>query len=235
MTYAQFAAIVRFYTQTDSASFTDAEILLLANPFKDSFAEEISKRDEDFFGMRFTRNLEADRREYATPDETIRIKYVEALLDGSTQQHLDEFDLNSYRRPTSESEIRLNFSGGIAPKYDIFRRSLWIYSGDAIISVTNGLIFWAIIYPEDLSDLTLTTDMSADPTTTSHGLPRPFHELLARRVSIAWKTSQNRKKALSEKELLFETDFKKALDSITNTNLDRVHTATVPRNDGQDY
>jgi hypothetical protein len=234
MTYAEFASLVRFYTETDSVSFEDADILLLANTFKDTFAEEIAKRDEDYFGMKFTRNLEADRREYGLPDDTIRIKYVEALLDGSKQKHLDEFDINSYRRPTSESEIRLHFSG-VNPQYDVFRRSLWIYSGDAIINVTNGLIFWAIIYPAKFTDLSLNTDMSVDPTTTSHGFPRPFHELLARRVSIAYKSSPKRKKALSEKELLFEVDFKRALDSITNTNLDRVHTATVPYNDGQDH
>jgi hypothetical protein len=234
MTYAQFASIVRLYTGTDSVSFPDADITLLANAFKDAFAEEISKRNEDYFGMPFTRNLEADRREYGIPDETIQIKYVEAMLDGSEWSHLDEFDLNSYRRPTSEADIREQFSM-LPPKFDLFRRSLWIYSGDAIVNVTNGLKFWAIIYPANISDLSLSTDMSADPTETSYGLPRPFHELLARRVSIAWKDSRPRKVALSAKELLFESDFKKALDTITNANLDRVHTATVPYNDGQEY
>jgi len=235
MTPANFAALVRFYTGTDSTTFTDAEILKLANPYKDEIAAEIVLRNEDYFGMLFTRDLEAGRREYALPDEILNsIKYVEAKLNGTKFLHLSEFDINSYKRPTSETDIIEQF-GSLSPKYDIFRRSLWIYSGDAIISVTAGLKLWAIIYPADITDLASTVDMSVDPSTTTHGFPRQFHELLARRVSIGYKSSLPKPRKLSPMEALYNVDIERALNAITGGNQDRSVIATTPYNDGQQY
>lgn len=244
MTPARFATLVRFYTGTNSTTFTDAEILALANTFKDEIAAEIAERNEDYFGMWYYRDLVADQREYSLPDEVLNaIKYTEAKLDGSNWARLVEFDLNSYEKPTDEDSIRLYFTDKEA-MFEMFRRSLFIYSGDAITAVTEGLKLYAIIYPADISDLTeASTDMSVDPTTTSHGFPRQFHELLARRVSIAYKSSKDKPIPLSEKEKAYEDDLKAALDAITGGNLDRAVIATVPADvantgasaDGSDY
>lgn len=235
MTPTKFASIVRYYTGTDSTTFTDAEIMLLANAYKDEIASQIVLRNEDYFGMKFTRDLEAGRREYALPDEVLNsIKYVEAILDGSNQVHLDEFDINSYKRPTSEAEIILQF-GLLSPKYDIYRRSLYLYTGETVPAVTGGLILWAIIYPADITDLSSVLDMSVDPSTTTHGFPRQFHELLARRVSIGYKSSLPKPKKLSPKEMLYDVDMERALNAITGGNQDRTVIATTPYNDGQQY
>lgn len=235
MTPAKFAALVRIYTGTDAVTFTDAEILAFANPYKDEIASQIVLRNEDYFGMLFTRDLVAGRREYALPDEILNsIKYTEAKLDGTNLSRLDEFDLNSYKRPTSEADIIAQFSS-LSPKFDIFRRSLWIYSGTAIIDVVAGLKLWAIIYPADITDLSSTTDMSVDPSTTSHGFPRQFHELLARRVSIGYKSSLDKPRKLSPMEALYNVDIERALNAITGGNQDRSVIATTPYNDGQQY
>lgn len=235
MTPAKFAAIVRFYTGSNSTTFTDAEVLLLMNAFKDEFAQEIEKANEDYFGMRFYRNLEAGQREYAIPDEVLNgIKYVEAKLDGSEWEHLDEFDLNEYDRPTAEANIREDYASRKAA-YDIFARALKIYSGDAIIDVTDGLVLYAFIYPEDFADLSLTTDMAVDPTEYKRGFPRQFHELLARRVAIAYKSSKDEPIPLSEKELKFDDDLAKAVGSVRRGNLDRSVAGQLPHDDGQDY
>lgn len=235
MTPANFAALVRYYTGTNSTTFTDAEMLKMVNPYKDDIAAQIVLRNEDYFGMLFTRNLAADRREYAMPDEILNsIKYVEAKLDGTNWSHLTEFDINSYKRPTDEANILLNFST-LEPMYDIFRRSLWLYTGSAITAVTGGLKLYAIIYPADITDLTSNTDMSVDPTETSHGFPRQFHELLARRVSIGYKSSLDKPRKLSAKEITYEVDLERALNAITGGNQDRSVIATVPYDDGQDY
>ena len=235
MTPAQFATLTRLYTNTNSSSFPDADILAYANIFKDDMAKEIAKRNEDYFGMKFTRDLQAGIREYGLPDEILNnIKYVEAKLDGSQQLRLDEFDLTSYERSTDEATIREMWTGR-KPSFDIFRRALWLYSGDAIITVVDGLILWAIIYPAEIADLTSTIDMASDPSTIEHGFPRQFHELLARRVSIAYKTSKDRPIPLSEKEQMFEIDLQKALSAISGMNLDRTFKATTPKDTGQDY
>ncbi len=235
MTFAQFTSLVRYKTKTNSTTFTDAEILILANTFKDDIAAQIVLANEDYFGMQFLRNLVADRREYALPDEIMNsIKYTEVKLDGTNWSHLEEFDLNSYKRTTDEATIISQFSGK-DPAFDLFRRSIWIYSGTPIANVTNGIKLWCIIYPADFTNLALTTDMSVDPTTTSHGFPRQFHELLARRVSIEYKSSLPKPQKLTGREPYYDLDLQKAIQEITGANQDRTIIATVPYNDGQQY
>ncbi len=235
MNNAKFARLVRLYTHSNATTFSDADILDYANIFKDDIAKEIAKRNEDYFGIEFIRNLEAGKRQYSIPDEVLNnIKYTQAMIDGVFWQRLEEFDLSQYKKTTDEASIRINFTGK-NPQFDIWNRLLCIYSGDAVIDVTNGLKLWAIIYPADIADLTSTTDMAVDPNTTSHGFPRQFHELLARRVSIAYKSSKDKPIPLSEKEQKYDFDLKDALDAITGMNLDRSFVASSPDDDGQDY
>lgn len=240
MNYVNFAGLCRFYALGDSAdteNLSDATLVLLANVAKDDIAKEIAKANEDFFGAVFTKNLEADRREYAMPDDILNnIKTVEAKLDGTNISRLIPFDLNSFKRPTGEMDIRNSFSGK-EPAYDIYRRAIQLYTGDAITAVTGGLILRAIIYPADITTAKLasTDDMSVDPSEYTFGFPRQFHELWARRVSIMYKSSQERPKALTDKELLFEADLAKAIAAISNPNLDASVEADVPYNDGSNY
>lgn len=235
MTPAQLAYLIRKKTGATENSYSNTNMLVDINIFIDDFAKEIAKANEDIFGMRFTRNLVADRREYGIPDEILNnLKYVEAKLNGTDQKHLTPFDLNTYKRPTDEENIINNFTD-VDPKYDIFRRSLWIYSGSAIQAVTGGLILWAIIYPAHLTDLTSTIDMATEPSTTSHGFPRQFHELLARRVAMEYKSDPNRNFPFSDLEQRFKEDFADAIEAISNSNLDNVITGEVAYNDGQQY
>lgn len=235
MTPVELNELINFYCGTNDGNFPPAKKLILINIFKNDIAAEIAKRNEDYFGMIFKKNLEAGRREYGLPDEILNnIKGVEAMIDGNGWSWLREFDINSLKRPTNEANIIEIFTGK-EPMFDIFRRSLWIYSGTAIIDVVEGLKLWAIIYPADIPNLTSTTDMSVDPTETTHGFPRQFHELLGRRVSIAYKNSLDRPKTLSEKELKYDVDLERALNAITGMNLDRSVIASVPKDNGQDY
>lgn len=235
MTGTSFAQLVREYTHTSASELSDAKLLMLANIYKDEIASAITAVNEDYFGMIFTRNLEDDRREYALPDEILNnIKYVEAMLDGENWLRLEEFDINSYRRPTDEETTVGRFSG-LAPMFDIFRRSLWIYSGEAIEEVIGGLKLWAIIFPADFTDLSGSIDLSVDPSETTFGFPRQFHELLARRVSIGWKSGQQRPRPLSAHEKNYGADLDKAIALLTKGNLDRSVVAKAPYNDGTQY
>lgn len=229
MSPLKFAEYVRFKTKTDSNTFTDDEILMLMNIFKDDFAKEIIKVNEDYFGVPETLNLIANQREYPLPPDILnQIKFVEVTFDGTSWIPLKEFDLNSYRRTTDETTITANFSNADGEAaFDIFRGSLWIYSG-TIITVTGGLKLWTFQWPADFSDLSSEVDMSIDPTNVSAGFPRAFHELLARRVVIEYKTSSDKPLQLDQFEQKFELDFQKAMDSISNMNLDRAHTITYP-------
>lgn len=236
MTFAKFASLIRYYTKTNSTTFTDAEILALANIIKDDMAVEIGKRvGEDYFGLRFTRDLVADQREYELPAELMsRIKYVEAKLDGSNWTKLDETDLIQYQGTTDEATIRLNYAHR-RPAFDMWDKSIFIFSGSQITNVTDGLKLWAIMYPADFTDLSLTTEMSTNPSTTSHGFPREFHHLLATAVSIAYKQNQSRPIPLSTQEQNYDKDFMDKIDALKGANEDRNFTLTVPYDDGYNY
>jgi hypothetical protein len=77
-----------------------------------------------------------------------------------------------------------------------------------------------------LADLTGTTDLSIDPSTTTHGFPREFHELLARRVSIQFKDINGM--ALSREDLAYDQDLERKLDEFSTADLSAVFTASVP-------
>lgn len=236
MTFVKFASIIRYYTKTTSVTFPDSEILLLANITKDDMAVKLAKEvGEDYFGLRFTRDLVADQREYELPNEVMsRIKYLEVKLDGSEWQKLDEIDLIQYQKTTDEATIRNDFAHR-APMFDMWDKSVFIYSGDAIIDVVDGLKLWAIIYPADFTDLTSSTDMSVNPTVTSHGFPRELHGNLAIGVSRKYKMNQTRPMPLSKEEQAFDEDFESKINEMKGANEDRAYTATVPYDDGSDY
>lgn len=242
MTGVNFAALVRNYTRTNSTVLTDVELVLLANTIKDEFAPQIMEADEDLFGIPATRDLVASdvndftKREYSNPDDMIAIKSVEAKLDGTNLVHLTELDLTRYRRVSDEATVTNLFNNGAVAgsnsngaAFDIFRNSLWLYSG-TISAVTGGLKMWYIAFPADIStaSLALTTDLSIDPSSTSSQLPRQFHELWARRISILWKSNREKPIPLTEREQVFDRDFKKAIGSIKNLNKDRSNIASLP-------
>ena len=236
MTFAQWAKLVRYYTKTNTTTFADADILTLANIFKEDIAGLLAKEvGEDYFGLRFERDLLAGQREYDLPAEVMgRIKYLEASFDDKTWGRLSETDINTYGKTLDEDTIRANYSGRNA-EYDLWDQGIFLLSGEAIIDVTNGLRLWAIIFPADFVDLTSTEDMSTNPDDYTHGFPRQFHELLARRVSIAYKSSKDRPIPLSEKEKLYEVDLATAIQTMKDANLDRSVAPSSPYNDGSQY
>jgi len=237
MTSKQFADYIRKKTKTNSSTFTDADILLYANIIKDDIAKEVNKANEDYFGIRIVRDLKDGKRNYLFPSYVMgKIKYLQAKLDGTKQRRIDEFDINTYERPTDEDAILANWAGR-EPMFDIFGGEIVIYSGEPIIDVTGGLELWAIIYPADLTSLSGTSDMSIAPNKTSFGMPRQLHMVWALKVAIEYKTSKEKPIPLTEREQNIQIELDAAINSLKNQNLDRTLIATVPDcgNNGQDF
>lgn len=159
---------------------------------------------------------------------------VEVLLDGTNWKRAREFDFNSYDSTTDETTIQANFSDE-TPQYELFRKSIFLYTQSEPKAVTNGIKMHAIIYPGDYDDMTSTTDMSEDFSTISPGFPREFHKLLADEIIIDYKESQDVPIPLTQGELSFQQRRREALDAVKQLNLDRVVTATRPFNDGSSY
>ncbi len=245
MTAAQFATYVRFKTKTNTTTFTDAEILALMAIRQDEIAKTIIKADEDILLIPQDDDLVASSvaaREYPMPTDILsRIKRVEAKLDGTDWVKLTSIDLKDIERPTNtESDITNNFSNERGKAfYDIRRKSIYIYSG-TIIAGTDTLKVWIKTWPAAITNLAGATDMSIDPSTTTHGIPRSMHEIWARGVIIDYKGSKEKPLPLNEGELSYDKDLQLSLEALMHANLDEEVFGKLPPksdrgNDGFDY
>ena len=222
----EFRDYIRFLTKTNTGTFTDAEVILIANTVKDDMATMIVDKGEDYFGMPFTRALVADQREYPLPATSpnilmSNIKHVEIKNDADPAAtkftKMLTLDLEQYDRSNDEQTIRDVFSG-LQPHYDVFRNSLWLYTGDPIVTVVDGLKVWGPQWPANLviSSLAGTVDLSIDPSPTVNGFPREFHELWGRKTAITWKEAQpGGQKLLTPYDLRWEADMNEKLDEIS--------------------
>ena len=226
MTPVKFAEHVRFMTRTTSITFTDAQIISLMAIRQDEIARAILKTDEDILLIPQYANLVVSTitaREYPQPQDILsRIKRVEAKLDGTNYIVLNEFDVTSYRKAIStEADIIANFSNLEGEAFfDILRKSIVIYSG-TLTAVTDGLKILVNTYPAAITDLALTSDMSQDPSTTTHGIPRAMHEIWARGIIIDYKSSREQPIPLNERELNYKNDLEETIQTLKHGNLDR--------------
>lgn len=237
MTPQKLAAYVRFKTRTNSTTLPNADLITIANVVKDRLVLAALDADEDLFLVPTYLNLVANQREYPLHSDILsRIKRVEAKLDGSNYIKLKEFDLPQYNHPIStEADIVAQFGNTEGTAFfDMMRKSIFIYSG-TISAVTDGLKIWLNTWVQDISSMESTTDMSVDPTTTTHGIPRALHNVLATGMIIEYKESREKPIPLNEHELLYDKEVKKAIQSLRSGNYDRVVQGQVPYNDGSNY
>jgi hypothetical protein len=207
-------------------------MLILANVVKNQVCQRALETDEDIFLIPQTTDLVASTttREYPFPSDILgRIKRVEAQLDGTNWIKLFEMDLTDHDKPVStEANITYYFSNNEGKaKYDIMRKSLIIYSG-TITATTDGLKLWLMTWPSDLTDMTSLTDLSQDPSTTTHGVPKELHKSIADGIVIEWKGSREKPIPLTESEQKWEFDLGKAIESLKHGNLDREIQGDVP-------
>lgn len=219
MTPLALATRIRFYTHTNTTTFPDSEMLPLVNGFMtEELASKIVESDNEMFEVPYTFNLVADQREYAIGDDVLnRLHKVEVKFT-STDDRQPAYYIKDYRGSETEAQIINKYNnspGGFA--YTIRRRAILLLSG-TIIAVTSGVRMTSLVYPEPLANLTDDgTSMEVDPSTTTFGFPRQMHELLARRVSIAWKGNQPTPIPLSPDELKYDSDLQIQLAAMART------------------
>ena len=223
------ADTIRRKTRTNTTTYTDADMLADVNMYKDEMASKIVERNNGMFLVPYTFNLVADQREYAVGDDVLnRIHKVEIRFSTTTSRFPAEF-IKDFHGSETESEIVKEFTnsqGGFA--YTIRRRAILILSG-TIIDVTDGVRMWAHVYPEDLGNMTdNTVGLEVDPSTTTFGFPRQFHELLARRVGIEYKSRQPKPLPMSPVENNYEVDLDKQLDAIARVDNSAEYIAQLP-------
>lgn len=233
MTGTTFAALVREYTRSNSSVLTDATIVLLANAEKDGFlAPKLQEAKQDNFVVPATRDLKANKREYPFPSDVISgITKVEIKFD-PTGSYIpaDELNINAHKVTEEESQITSYFANEKGRAfYDLRRRAIFIYSG-TVIDVTDGLKLFYSVFPSDIDATTLTSDddLSLEQSTIEVTVPKIFHELWARRVSMSWKQNRQKPIPLNERELKFQDDWDQMISVFKNGNTDLNLHARLP-------
>jgi hypothetical protein len=158
----------RRFSNTNSTTYSDADLNASINAYYDLFTTEIlqSMDDWDFQGEYATTDTVANQQEYAFPAELLKIKDVEITYDGSTWYKAAFMDINERSNPNDTTSVANDFSES-SPYVDFMDNSLFLYPVPTS-AVTAGLK----IYYEKLP-----TAMSADSDTPT--LARPFHIGLA--------------------------------------------------------
>ena len=208
--------MIRRKTRTNTTTFTDATMLPDVNSFRDEIASLITLANQHYFVVPATDALVADQREYAFPTDMLNSMVKLEAKFTSSESRKKVWPLKEYHGSETEAEIVAQFTND-TPYFVVRRKAILILSG-TIIAVTAGLRLWYLMYPTDYTELTDdSTDMSVDPTTTSPGFPRQFHELLARRISMEYKDRNGMK--LSPLELNYNRDLDKQLEAISQMDL----------------
>ena len=211
MTGTELAALIRYKTNTNSTTFTDADMLPLVVTFKDEIASMIVERNAGFFLIPSTFDLVLDRREYGFGDDLLNRVHKMEIKFASGDSRFPAIYIKDYHGSETESEITKAFTNVENEfAYTIRRRAVFILSG-SIVAVTKGGRLWSHIYPAEPS-LSGSTGLEVDPTTKSFGFPRQFHELLARRVSM--ERNDKNTKPMTKLELRYDSDLKIQLDAI---------------------
>ena len=242
MTGASLAAIIHKKTRTNATTFTLADMLVDVNVFKDEIASMIVERNSGYFLIPTLFDLVASgtTREYSFEDDLLnRIHKIEIKFASGDSRFPAQF-IKDYSGSETESEIVKKYSNAEGCfAYTIRRRGILLLSG-TVIAVTEGGRIWWHKYPADLANLTGVAGLEVDPSTTTFGFPRQFHELLARRVAMEYKGRQPKPIPLNQMELNYENDLQRQLNAIAHIDNSAEIIGEEPDpvssgNDGFDY
>lgn len=155
----------RFITDTDTVTFTDADLDASLNMYYDLFCTEIldSMDEWDFQAEIATSDLVASQQEYVLPTDILKIKRVEVTYDWSNWYKAEPMDVNEVGHATDTTSISNHFIAS-EPYFDIMDTSLMLYPIPTA-NVTAGIKIWF----EKLE-----TQLSAD--TDEPNIARPFHK-----------------------------------------------------------
>lgn len=231
----ELAQLIRYRTRTDDTTFPDEEMLVYVNIYLLELAEAINEVDEGYFGIPTFRDLVEDQVVYTLPTDVLnKIDSVEVKFS-SDGDYIPLFPIDRNRLPEGSTidayRPYFNNTKGYAA-YEIYGNALYLYCGD-IEDIEDGIKLNYFAEPTPLPDLTdNTTDISIDPSDTGFGLPKPFHELLARRVGIEYKSNAEKPIPLTDLEQKYEFDLEKKLSRLVPRNKSRSVIPRIPLVDG---
>lgn len=241
MNYETFASLTREYANTNSTNLTDAKLASLVNGIIEDWCHDFEEANPTYFEKVFSVNTVANQRNYELDLSILSyLKKVEWKKDSvSTTRYLPVREINMDNLPTAlqETETR-EFMAGRDPRYGIRGGVLWLLTESEINTVTDGLKIYATIYPQTIASAWFagtpkSDDMSKAQSSGAFGLPRQFHELLARAVSMQFKTNMDRPMPLSVREQNFFNDYQKKIHQ-TKKQI-TAFVPSIPNDDGSSY
>ena len=183
----------------------------------------------------------------STTDTFGQLPYVAAFPDDFRRLGLARTEANIQANYTNGStgsfliDAYGSMNGASGPRYEIQRRSVYLLSGSISSTaiggstVSNGIRLRYRAYPADLTQLTdNSADLSIDPSTTTFGFPKQFHELWARRVSVDWKSQHPGAVPPSQLDTSYLQDFENKLSGVEENDLSGEIIGRLPRQTGWD-
>lgn len=235
MKITEVVNLARRKSKTNSATFSDSDILLYLKAKIPQFQSDIEQVNEDYMGSIEFRDLRATgdgsyvdggetymTREYNLPNDMInRLKFVSAKLDGENWIRLKQYDLNEIKIPFEEDNILNMFNNleGTAG-YEIFRGSLFLLTGEIEEAVEGGLKIWTYSYsalPTEIPVAGSDDDVDLDV----YGIPETMHELLAVALGLEWKSNLETPAPLTSMEQNYYILYEKALRSLRAMDRDQ--------------
>ena len=144
----------RFLTNTNTTTFTDADLDSAINTYYHQFVNNIvqSMDDWDFQGETATADLVASQQEYLFPTDILKIKRIEITYDGTNWNKVKMMDINKRSGATDSTTIGNEFNTE-APFADLHDQSLFLYPIPTAAS-TAGLKIW---YEKEATELSAAT------------------------------------------------------------------------------
>lgn len=182
----------------------------------------------------------------STTDSFGQLKYVRAFPDDYRRLGLAWTEANiqaNYTNGGGSITNDLGVSNGtiVGPNYEIRGNQLYILSGDISTTtlggatVANGIRIVYRAFPADLAALTdNVTDLSVNPSSTTFGFPKAFHELWARKASIDWKAEHPGAVPPTALDAKYDIDLENKLAGMSNNDLSGEIIGSLPYQDGQD-
>lgn len=188
MLVSQIFSYSRARTNTNSVTSPDATLFLYLNERHRQLMLAIQNAREDYSGEISTTDLIAGQQEYPLPDESMKIKRVEAKFDGTNWTPCPEFDNNERKdRASDEATVAQDFASS-SPRVDLFDKSLFLFPIPSQ-DVTDGLKLWHFRRPQDIA-----------VTNVSPEAPKEYHMYLVDLITLDIDTSRGRLSIVQNEE-----------------------------------
>jgi hypothetical protein len=160
MTPQQVVDQARYLTKSSSTdnSASDTDCLRILNEYVQKVSKELVNLNDDKFGVKVTTNLNVNpnQEDYALPTDCWKVKRVEITYDGTTYYPVTIVDdVNNIDFALDATTINDRFVKSDA-KASIFGNNIYLRPIPTV-QVTNGLRFWYIRQPLQLSGISGST------------------------------------------------------------------------------